>query len=1051
MDRKTKREQKKRKKWGKFVASSPDVVASAAAPAEGVQAPSSSSRKCKFPSLRRVFHRILSFLSCVSSCEVVESTETQSTSVDTHADASSSPAVCASSDPEVDLQDETQEKEAIKAGEQSSTFSIEDTSTSTDSRASDLLNETLEMEVIGGCTSTSADDSSTCPEGKPSDLETSGGFTSTSTVGVSSSEESEKIDLLAELQAAALLEDAAGDQTISDADLDCILSVLASMKVQSNGLSQAEILQLIQGSPQQQNQIKIEHSSGSVMEDDVELADVVPTSSPTKIKHLGFPNLGNTCYMNSVLQCLLTISPFRDDVLSQRLLWNDGSTMLRALTDLHMTRLTGNDKNLKVKLLSTVKRCIETRHPDFLGDHQQDAHEFLMVCLAHLKEEGELLQRYWPKYTCPVTNMEFQLNRRRTCDSCGFQRSFREDSSYLSLVISPQGCLVDSLQLYFKTSSFECSCSECAGTMASEALELISLPRVLVLLVMRFDITSSMCKLKNRLDVPEEFALSCSAAESREMRVTTSKGSKQQEERREKDREEASDGSSSTQYRLAGVVSHLGSSLYCGHYVSHIRDFTGSGWLECSDTSIRRSSWEKSSSNIGKNGYMLFYVKRSCSVMFTILVFLVLVYGLEAADVVLSCSLIEEGGGMGGMMGGAMFKRTPSTLVFKDLVGNDGLSPELVTPYNPPETPNADDLIFEMTLPSIEIPNADLLLHADCNEKEVVCEISRYVPRGAEMDSLPAHFIGSVQLEGGGISLTLVLQTLHSETAQSDTEPLMQSKLNLPLSQSGTLLTEVVFVVFSRVPSVVAPIGGDALLDCGFRQKNSIPGQDVALEWRIQHRGNGRKILDMTARETETDIGQDLFLDRNDTSAEADLLVRDGNASLTLRRLKVTDEGTYICTVGSGEFQTQQIVQLHITQPPRITLSEEKLIFQDATPKKLSCHCHRYYPLDVQVEWFSQAPSEEEPVSLSKDSSLSSHRQHSDGTYSLSSHLTLRPDKNPPGTVITCRVSHPSLETHSDATLTVDEPEPEIAFWTVVLMVAISVVFLYQAFRGAEN
>nr|XP_055067776.1 tapasin-related protein isoform X1 [Misgurnus anguillicaudatus] len=438
--------------------------------------------------------------------------------------------------------------------------------------------------------------------------------------------------------------------------------------------------------------------------------------------------------------------------------------------------------------------------------------------------------------------------------------------------------------------------------------------------------------------------------------------------------------------------------------------------------------------------------------MFKILVtstyILSLIYGLHGADVVLSCSLIEEGGGMGGMMGGAMFQRTPSTLVFRDLVGNDGLSPELVTPYNPPETPSADDLIFELMLPSIQIPDADSLLHSDCNEQNIACEISRYVPRGADPDSLPAHFIGSVQLEGAGLSLTLVLQTASSETADP---PLMQSKLNLALSTTGTLLTEVVFVVFSRIPSIVAPIGGDALLDCGFRQKDSTPGQDVALEWRLQHRGNGRKVLDMKAREMEAEVGSDVLVEREDTSAEADLLVRDGNASLSLRRLKVSDEGTYICTVGSGEFQTQQVVQLHITQPPHVTLSEEKLTFQDNSPKKLGCECQRYYPLDVTVEWLSQRPSDEEPVSFSKESSLSSHRQHSDGTYSLSSYLTLRPDEHPPDTVVTCRVFHSTSDIPTEVTLTVGKPEPEMAFWTIALMLVISVVFLYQAFKGTES
>ncbi|XP_043073804.1 ubiquitin carboxyl-terminal hydrolase 29-like [Puntigrus tetrazona] len=308
---------------------------------------------------------------------------------------------------------------------------------------------------------------------------------------------------MADPQAAAILEDAAGDQTVPE---DCVLGVLASMTARSNSLPQAEILEHTECSSERE-QIEIEELH---TEDGAQLADVVATASPTNINHLGFPNLGNTCYMNAVLQCLLSVSPFRKDILTQRERWNEGSAMLRALSDLHMTRLMGNDKQLKTKLLSSVKACIETRHPDFLGDHKQDAHEFLLVCLSHLKEEGEFLRSCWPTYTCPVANMEFQLNRLLTCNSCGFQRSFTEDSNYLSLVISPQRSLTHSLEQYFKTSSLDCSCSECAGATASEALELVTCPRILVLLVMRFDITSSMKKLKDKLEVPQEFSLSCS-------------------------------------------------------------------------------------------------------------------------------------------------------------------------------------------------------------------------------------------------------------------------------------------------------------------------------------------------------------------------------------------------------------------------------------------------------------------------------------------------------------------------------------------------------------
>lgn len=92
-----------------------------------------------------------------------------------------------------------------------------------------------------------------------------------------------------------------------------------------------------------------------------------------------------------------------------------------------------------------------------------------------------------------------------------------------------------------------------------------------------------------------------------------------------------------------------------------------------------------------------------------------------------------------------------------------------------------------MAVSSTEIPNADVLLHADCNEQEVMCEISSYSPRGSQESSDPAYFMVSLSVEGLDFSTSLILQTL---TVEKDQSTLIQSKLGLPLSQSGTLLTE---------------------------------------------------------------------------------------------------------------------------------------------------------------------------------------------------------------------------------------------------------------------
>ncbi|MEQ2232535.1 hypothetical protein ILYODFUR_012457, partial [Ilyodon furcidens] len=327
--------------------------------------------------------------------------------------------------------------------------------------------------------------------------------------------------------------------------------------------------------------------------------------------------------------------------------------------------------------------------------------------------------------------------------------------------------------------------------------------------------------------------------------------------------------------------------------------------------------------------------------------FLTFVNADGVADVVLSCSLVEEGAGLGGMGGGALFTRTPATLVLRDIPVGPDESLDTLTPFVPPSVPDPDLILFENKVSLPEIPNAGMLLHADCNEQEVMCEISRYTPRGLEEGSDPAYFMVSLSVVGFDFSTSLILQTL---PVDKDQQTLVQNKLSLPLSQSGTLLTKVIFLVFSNINSVSAPLRGDVLLNCGFKQEEIPLAPEVGLEWRLQHRGKGRKVLEIKAKLDDTEGATVVHGERKGSSVDGAQVLSEGNVSMSLTELKVVDEGTYICTVNLGHFHAQQVIQLHIIQPPQVSLSEEKLVLSKGSPQTLSCHCAKYYPLEAQPE-----------------------------------------------------------------------------------------------------
>lgn len=165
----------------------------------------------------------------------------------------------------------------------------------------------------------------------------------------------------------------------------------------------------------------------------------------------------------------------------------------------------------------------------------------------------------------------------------------------------------------------------------------------------------------------------------------------------------------------------------------------------------------------------------------------------------------------------------------------------------------------------------DLLLHADCNDLEVMCEMSQYSVGEAQKRSDVAHFMVSVSVEATKFSVVLIVQAL----AVEEESRLVQNRLGLPLSLAGTLPVEggdspsvidcklllscetvrqdfffsaVVFLVFSQRNSVTSQLKSDVVLHCGFRRQEAQPEGEVAIEWRLQHKGKGWKVLQTRTR-----------------------------------------------------------------------------------------------------------------------------------------------------------------------------------------------------------
>ena len=297
----------------------------------------------------------------------------------------------------------------------------------------------------------------------------------------------------------------------------------------------------------------------------------------------GLINHGNTCYMNSVMQCLSCVTPLVAYFLGNAFLVDvnpsnpyDGT--IPGEVGAAFSAMVAGRKN-PVSLLALKGKFGEFHH-QFSGSEQNDSHEFLMYLLAWLHKDlrgGSLpacldgglashhLAALGSNREPSIITILFQ-GMHKHVNSCGnYQHESVLFESFtvlsLTLPVSGNSTLKRLLHNYYEDTVITYKCPQCSKEGESFRKTIIQkMPLMLVLHLNRFECAISARKKQNFVDFPVE-GLSLRA------HLLSDKPS--------------------ASYSLCAVSNHFG-TLSSGHYTSYCKPSCGNVWYSCDGRSVSR-------------------------------------------------------------------------------------------------------------------------------------------------------------------------------------------------------------------------------------------------------------------------------------------------------------------------------------------------------------------------------------------------------------------------------------------------------------------------------